>query len=218
MKEFFFGKLTLDAVPHVWYTIGGTVAVAVMMLAAALILTKRKKWGWLWKEWLTSTDPKKIGTMYMIFAMLMFFRGLLDAGMIWLQQSMGADSQGYLGATHFQEIFTSHGDIMVFFVTMGFFFGMMNWIIPLQIGARDLAFPFLNSLGFWLTVAGGIMINLFFVIGGTFANTGWLAVAPLSELEFNPHVGVDDLIWSLQLSGLGSLLAGINFIATIVKK
>ncbi|MBS0653035.1 MAG: cbb3-type cytochrome c oxidase subunit I [Verrucomicrobia bacterium] len=213
-----FGKLTLNALPHHWYTIGATVSIAIMGLIAAIFLTKRKRWGWLWNEWLTSTDPKKIGTMYMVFASLMFFRGLIDAGMIWLQQSIAADSQGYLTAGHFQEIFTSHGDIMVFFVTMGFFFGLMNWFVPLQIGARDLAFPFVNSLAFWLTVAGGGLINLFFMVGGHFANTGWLAVAPLSELEFNPGVGVDYLIWSLQLSGLGSLLAGINFIATIIKK
>ncbi len=218
MKNFIFGKLTTDALPHVWYTIGGTLFMLLMGLSLALILTKKKRWGWLWKEWLTSTDPKKIGTMYMIFSSLMFFRGMIDAGMIWLQQSIAADSEGYLSATHFQEIFTSHGDIMVFFVTMGFFFALMNWIIPLQIGARDLAFPFLNSLGFWLTVAGGILINLFFVIGGEFANTGWLAVVPLSEIEFNPGVGVDYLIWSLQLSGLGSLLAGINFLVTIIRK
>ena len=154
----------------------------------------------------------------MIFASVMFFRGMLDAGMIWLQQSIAADSQGYLTADHFQQIFTSHGDIMVFFVTMGFFFGLMNWIVPLQIGARDLAFPFVNSLGLWLTIAGGLLINFFFIIGGDFANTGWLALAPFSELEFNPSVGVDYLIWSLQLSGLGSLLAGINFLVTIIKK
>ncbi len=212
------GKLTLKAIPHEWYTIAGTVFIVLMVIAIAVFLTKTKRWGWLWNEWLTSTDPKKIGTMYIIFAALMFFRGMVDAGMIWLQQSIGADSQGYLTADHFQQIFTSHGDIMVFFVTMGFFFGLMNWIIPLQIGARDLAFPFLNSLGLWLTIAGGILINLFFVIGGDFANTGWIAVAPLSELEFNPSVGVDYLIWSLQLSGLGSLLAGINFTVTIIKK
>jgi len=156
--------------------------------------------------------------MYMIFAAVMFFRGFVDAGMLWLQQAMGADSPGYLSADHFQQIFTAHGDIMVFFVTMGFFFGLMNWIIPLMIGARDLAYPFLNSLGLWLTVAGGLLINFFFFIGGDFANTGWLAIAPYSELEFNPGVGVDYLIWSLQLSGLGSLLAGINFIATVIKK
>ncbi|MBF0206419.1 MAG: cbb3-type cytochrome c oxidase subunit I [Oligoflexia bacterium] len=213
-----FGKLTLDALPHLWYTIGATASILLMGIVFAIILTKTKLWGWLWHEWLTSTDPKKIGTMYLIFAALMFFRGLIDAGMIWIQQAMAADSTGYLSADHFQQIFTSHGDIMVFFVTMGIFFGLMNWIIPLQIGARDLAYPFVNSLGFWLTVAGGILINLFFVVGGDFANTGWLAPAPLSELEFNPGVGVDYLIWSLQLSGLGSLLAGINFIVTIIKE
>src|ERR1700722_5066638 len=189
-----------------------------MVISIAAYLTKHKRWGWLWNEWLTSTDPKKIGTMYMIFASVMFFRGMLDAGMIWLQQSIAADSQGYLTADHFQQIFTSHGDIMVFFVTMGFFFGLMNWIVPLQIGARDLAFPFVNSLGLWLTAAGGLLINFFFIIGGDFANTGWIAAAPFSELEFNPGVGVDYLIWSLQLSGLGSLLAAINFILTIIKK
>lgn len=218
MENFFLGKLTRDALPHHWYTIGATVSISVMLLLVSLILTKTKRWGWLWKEYLTSTDPKKIGTMYIIFAGVMFFRGLLDAGMTWLQQAIAADSQGYLSADHFQQIFTSHGDIMVFFVTMGIFFGLMNWIVPLQIGARDLAFPFLNSLGFWLTVAGGVLINLFFVVGGNFANTGWLGIPPLSELEFNRGVGVDYLIWSLQLSGLGSLLAGINFIVTILKK
>lgn len=218
MKEFFFGKLTLDALPHHWYTIGGTAFILIMGLIVAIYLTKTKRWSWLWNEWLTSTDPKKIGTMYMIASMLMFFRGMIDAGMIWLQQAMAADSQAFLSSTHFQEIFTAHGDIMVFFVTMGFFFGFMNWIVPLQIGARDLSFPFLNSLGFWLYVAGAILINLFFVIGGNFANTGWLAIAPLSELEFNPGPGVDYLIWSLQLSGLGSLLAGINFMVTIFKE
>ncbi len=203
MENFLSGKLTVDALPHHWYTVGGTIFMVLAGLALAAFLTKTKRWGWLWNEWLTSTDPKKIGTMYMIFSSVMFFRGMVDAGMIWIQQAIAADSQGYLTATHFQEIFTSHGDIMVFFVTMGLFFGLMNWIVPLQIGARDLAFPFMNSLGFWLTVAGGILINFFFVIGGHFANTGWLAIAPLSELEFNPGAGVDYLIWSLQLSGLG---------------
>lgn len=218
MENILFGKLTLNDLPHHWYTIGGTVFILLMFLFAAIYLSRAKRWRWLWEVWLTSTDPKKIGTMYIIFACLMFFRGLLDAILIWWQQAIAVDSQGFLSADHFQQIFTSHGDIMVFFVTMSVFFGFMNWIIPLQIGARDLAFPFVNSLGLWLTVAGGIMINLFFIIGGEFANTGWLAVAPLSEKEFNPGVGVDYLIWSLQLSGLGSLLAGINFMVTIVKK
>ncbi len=213
-----FGNLSKAALPHHWYTIAGTLFILLMMLLLALFLTKTKRWGWLWNTWLTSTDPKKIGSMYMIFAALMFFRGMVDAAMLWIQQSIAADSAGYLSPSHFQQIFTSHGDIMVFFVTMGFFFGLMNWILPLQIGARDLAFPFMNSLGFWLTAAGGIMINLFFAIGGEFANTGWLGIPPLSEIEFNPYTGVDYLIWSLQLSGLGSLLAGINFTVTIIKK
>lgn len=218
MEKFIFGKLTWESIPHVWYTIGGTISIILIIIALAIYLTVTKRWSWLWNDWLTSTDPKRIGTMYMIFASIMFFRGMLDAGMVWLQQSIAADSEGYLTPDHFQQIFTSHGDIMVFFVTMSFFFGLMNWIVPLQIGARDLAFPFVNSLGLWLTVAGGILINLFFIIGGNFANTGWLAIAPFSELEFNPGPGVDYLIWSLQLSGLGSLLAGINFLVTIIKK
>lgn len=213
-----FGKLTLDSLPHAWHTIFGTVSMIGLTLLVAIYLTKNKLWGWLWNDWLTTCDPKKIGTMYMIFATLMFVRGIVDAGMIWVQQAIAAGNDGYLTPDHFQQIFTAHGDIMVFFVTMGFFFGLMNWIVPLQIGARDLAFPFVNSLGLWLTVAGGIMINMFFVFGGDFANTGWLAAAPLSGIEFNPGQGVDYLIWSLQLSGLGSLLGAINFIVTIVKK
>lgn len=218
MENFWLGKLTIDAIPHHWYTVGGTAFMIIAIIALSIYLTKTKRWSWLWHEWLTSTDPKKIGTMYMVFAAVMFFRAIVDACMVWLQQAIAANSTGYLTADHFQQITTAHGDIMVFFVTMGFFFGMMNWILPLQIGTRDLAFPFLNSFGFWITVAGGLLINFFFVVGGDFANTGWLMIAPYSELEFNPGVGVDYLIWSLQLSGLGSLLAGINFIVTIIKK
>lgn len=218
MYGFLFGKLTLASLPNQWFTIGGTVFITVMGLAVMLLLTKLKRWKWLWNEWLTSTDPKKIGIMYFIFASLMFFRGGLDVAMIWLQQSVSTGaSHGYLSADHFQQIFTAHGDIMVFFVTMGFLFGLINYFVPLQIGARDLAFPFLNTLGFWLYAAGGILINLFFVLGGDFAATGWLAQAPLSELQYSPGVGVDYWIWSLQVSGLGTLLGGINFVVTILK-
>ncbi|MBI3589091.1 MAG: cbb3-type cytochrome c oxidase subunit I [Candidatus Liptonbacteria bacterium] len=183
-----------------------------------MFLTYRKRWRWLWREWLTSTDPKKIGVMYIIVASLMLVRGAIDAGMIWLQQALASGAAtGYLTAAHFQQIFTAHGSIMIFFVTMGFLFGLMNLILPLQIGARDVAFPLLNSLGFWLYVAGAALINLFFVVGGEFAAAGWLALPPLSELAFSPGVGVDYWIWSLQISGLGSLLGGINFIVTILK-
>ncbi len=213
-----FGKLTLDALPHVWYTIGGTVFITAMGVIAAALLVYYKRGKWLWQEWLTSTDPKKIGIMYIVVASLMLFRGALDAGMIWLQQALSSGtSHGYLSSDHFQQIFTAHGDIMVFFVTMGFLFGLINIIVPLQIGARDLAFPFLNTLGFWLYIAGVVLINLFFVLGADFAAAGWLSVAPLSELQYSPGVGVDYWIWSLQISGLGTLLGGINFIVTILK-
>ncbi|MDE2312023.1 MAG: cbb3-type cytochrome c oxidase subunit I [Patescibacteria group bacterium] len=213
-----FGNLTWAALPHEWFTIGGTAAMFLMAGAVVGWLTYARRWRWLWSEWLTSTDPKKIGVMYIIMASLMLFRGALDAAMIWLQQAMSVGaSHGYLSADHFQQIFTAHGDIMVFFVTMGFLAGLLNIILPLQIGARDLAFPFLNSLGFWLYVAGAVFVNLFFVFGGEFAATGWLSLPPLSELAYSPGVGMDYWIWSLQISGLGSLIAGINFIVTILK-
>ncbi len=218
LLQFLFGRLTWDALPHEWFTIGGSIFIGVMGVAMVLFLTRYRLWKWLWSEWLTSCDPKKIGIMYIVVAGLMLFRGGLDAIMIWLQQAMAAGtSHGYLNADHFQQIFTAHGNIMVFFVTMGFLFGLINIIVPLQIGARDLAFPFLNTLGFWLYVAGALLINLFFGLGGEFAATGWLAVAPLSELQYSPGVGVDYWIWSLQISGLGTLIGGINFIVTILK-
>jgi len=218
MNHFLFGNLTWQALPHEWFTIGGTASIVLMGTVVALFLTRKKLWTWLWRNWLTSTDPKKVGIMYILVACLMLFRGALDAAMIWLQQILSVgNSHGYLNAAHFQQIFTAHGDIMVFFVTMGFLAGLLNIIVPLQIGARDLAFPFLNTLGFWLYVAGAIFINLFFVFGGEFAAAGWLSFPPLSELAYSPGVGVDYWIWSLQISGLGSLIAGINFIVTIIK-
>jgi cytochrome o ubiquinol oxidase subunit 1 len=156
--------------------------------------------------------------MYFLVAGFMLLRGGLDAIMIWLQQALSAgSSHGYLSADHFQQVFTAHGNIMVFFVAMGFVFGLVNYIVPLQIGARDLASPFLNTLGFWLYVGGVIMVNMFFILGGEYAATGWLAVAPLSGTEFSPGVGVDYWIWSLQISGIGTTLGGINFIMTILK-
>ena len=218
MAHFLFGNLTWSDLPHQWFTIGGTVAMVGMGVALVALLTYFKRWKWLWSQWLTSTDPKKIGIMYIVVAGVMLFRGGLDAVMIWIQQALSVgSSQGYLDPGHFQQIFTAHGDIMVFFVTMGFLFGLMNLIVPLQIGARDLAFPFLNSLGFWLYVAGAILINMFFIFGGEFASAGWLSIPPLSELAFSPGTGVDYWIWSLQVSGLGSLLGGLNFVVTILK-
>ncbi|HVS79484.1 MAG TPA: cbb3-type cytochrome c oxidase subunit I [Candidatus Paceibacterota bacterium] len=213
-----FGRLTLDALPHEWFTIGGTASIIGGAIVIAALLTYYKRWKWLWREWLTSTDPKKIGIMYIVVAMVMLFRGALDAGMIWLQQSLSSGmSHGYLDPYHFQQIFTAHGVIMVFFVTTGFLFGMMNFILPLQIGARDVAYPLLNTLSFWLYVAGAILANMFFMFGGEFAAAGWLSVPPLSELAYSPGVGVDYWIWTLQVSGLGSLLSGINLLVTTLK-
>ncbi|HTK04817.1 MAG TPA: cbb3-type cytochrome c oxidase subunit I [Candidatus Eisenbacteria bacterium] len=218
MGRFLFGNITWAALPHEWFTVGGTVSLTLVLATIVAILTRRKLWKRLWHGWLTTTDPKKIGIMYIIVAAAMFFRGLMDAAMIWIQQAMAAgDAQGYLSASHFQQIFTAHGDIMVFFATMGLIVGLMNIVVPLQIGARDLASPFLNTLGFWLFVAGAILINMFFVFGGEFASAGWLSLPPLAELAYSPGTGVDYWLWSLQISGLGSLLGGINFLITILK-
>lgn len=225
MKEFWLGKLDSSALPHEWFTIGGSIAFIGMAITAIAFLTYTKRWKWLWNEWLTSVDPKRIGIMYFIVGGFMLLRGGLDAIMIWLQQALGSSNvpgvlgseHGYLSADHFQQVFTAHGNIMVFFVAMALIFGLINFIVPLQIGARDLASPFLNTLGFWLYVAGVIMVNMFFLFGGEYAATGWLAVAPLSGREFSPGVGVDYWIWSLQISGIGTTLGAINFIMTILK-
>jgi cytochrome o ubiquinol oxidase subunit 1 len=217
MKEFLLGKLTADALPHEWFTIGGSVGITLMMLSVAGFITYKKRWTWLWKDWLTTVDPKKIGIMYFIVGGFMLVRGGMDAIMIFLQQALAGSGDGFLNAKHFQEVFTAHGNIMVFFVAMALIFGFVNYIVPLQIGARDLASPFMNTLGFWLYVAGVIMVNMFFFFGGEYAATGWLAVAPLSGKEFSPGVGMDYWIWSLQISGIGTTLGGINFIMTILK-
>lgn len=217
MKEFFLGKLDASALPHEFFMIGGAVSIVTMLITLSAFITYKKRWTWLWKEWLTTVDPKKIGIMYFIVGGIMLVRGGMDAIMIWLQQVLAGSGHGYLSAQHFQEIFTAHGNIMVFFVAMALIFGFVNYIVPLQIGARDLASPFMNTLGFWLYVAGVIMINMFFIFGGEYAATGWLAVAPLSGKEFSPGVGMDYWIWSLQISGIGTTLGGINFIMTILK-
>jgi len=191
-----------------------------MLLVALVVIgliTYHKRWKWLWTEWLTSVDHKKIGIMYIVYASLQLTKGLIDALMMRAQQALSVgDSMGYLGAEHFQQIFTSHGVTMIFFVGMGVVFGLINLIVPMQIGARDVAFPFLNSLSFWLYAAGGMYIFVSLVIG-TFAGTGWTAYPPLSGIKYSPGVGVDYWLWSIQISGAGSLISGINFLVTILK-
>ena len=212
-----FGRLTLEAFKHDPVVYGGVAGMVFGLLAIVGVLTYFKKWKWLWKEWLTSLDPKRIGVMYIVVAMVMLLRGLSDALMLRGQQAMSVgSSHGFLEADHFQQIFTAHGTIMIFFVAMGLMFGIINLVVPLQIGARDVAFPFLNAVSFWLYVAGVVLVNTSLPIG-EFAATGWLSYPPLSEAQFSPGVGVDYWIWSLQIAGVGSLLSGVNFLTTIFK-
>ena len=212
------GKLTLDAIPYHEPIIMVTMAVvAVLGLLVAGLVTKYKKWGVIWHDWITSIDHKRLGVMYIILALIMLFRGFADAIMMRLQLAMATGgASGYLPPEHYDQIFTAHGVIMIIFMAMPFMIGLRNIIVPLQIGARDVAFPFLNNLSFWLTAGGAILINisLFF---GEFAKTGWVAYPPLSELSFSPGVGVDYYIWALQISGLGTLLTSVNFLATVFK-
>ncbi|MFC3912769.1 cytochrome o ubiquinol oxidase subunit I [Pseudaeromonas sharmana] len=212
------GRLTLDAIPFHEPII--MVAVGSMILGGlgiAAALTYFRKWTWLWSEWLTSVDHKKIGIMYILVAMLMLLRGFADAIMMRMQMAAAsAGSEGFLPPHHYDQIFTAHGVIMIFFMAMPFMVGLMNIVVPLQIGARDVAFPFLNSLSFWLFVVGVALINISLGVG-EFAQTGWLAYPPLSGIEFSPGVGVDYWIWSLQISGIGTLLTGVNFFVTILK-
>lgn len=211
------GRLTIDAIHHDMVVMG---AIASMILGIVTVLgaiTYFKKWKWLWKNWLTSLDPKKIGVMYIVVAVVMGLRGVADAAMMRVQQALSVgDSNGFISSDHFQQVFSAHGTIMIFFVAMGLMFGIINLILPLQLGARDVAFPFLNSVSFWLFAAGMALINMSLLVG-EFSPAGWLAYPPLSGLEYSPGVGVDYWIWSLQIAGLGSLLSGVNFLVTILK-
>ena len=211
------GKLSPDAIQHGWVIFGGQAAMIVSAIAIIVLLTVTKRWKWLYKDWLTTTDPKRIGVMYIIFALVMLLRGLSDAALMRAQQAVSVGpNHGFLDPNHYQQIFTAHGTIMIFFVAMGLMFGLINLVVPMQIGARDVAFPFLNATSFWLYAAGGMLLNLSLLLGG-FAATGWLAYPPLSELAYSPGVGVDYWIWGLQVAGIGSLLSGINFLVTILR-
>ncbi|WP_343203531.1 cytochrome o ubiquinol oxidase subunit I [Luteibacter sp. SG786] len=213
-----FGRLTLEAIPyHEPILIGTFVAVAIGGIALLALITKHKLWGYLWSEWFTSIDHKKIGIMYMVLGIVMLLRGFSDAIMMRAQQAIAFNGNpGFLPPHHYDQIFTAHGVIMIFFVAMPLVTGLMNYVVPLQIGARDVAFPFLNNFSFWMTVAGAMLVMASLFVG-EFARTGWLAYPPLSGLAQSPDVGVDYYIWSLQVAGVGTTLSGINLIATIVK-
>ena len=212
------GKLSWAAIPfdEPLPLVAGAVVV-IIILAVLAFITVKGWWPYLWREWLTSVDHKRIGVMYVALGLVMLLRGYSDAIMMRSQQAIAiGDAQGYLPPEHYDQIFSAHGTIMIFFVAMPLVIGLMNFAVPLQLGVRDVAFPVLNSVGFWLTATGALLINMSLVIGD-FARTGWMGYPPLSELAFSPDVGVDYYLWSLQISGIGTLLTGVNFVTTILK-
>lgn len=212
-----FGNLTLEAFKHDMIQDMAVYSGLFTGLIVLGLITYFGKWRYLWREWITSVDPKRIGIMYIVVVLIMFLKGVADALMLRMQQALAVgEAHGILSSTHFQEVFSAHGTTMIFFVAMGFMFGLMNLIIPLQIGARDVAFPFLNALSFWLFTAGAMLTLLSLAIGH-FSTSGWLAYAPLSGIEYSPNEGVDYWIWMIQISGVGTTLSGINFLVTILK-
>jgi cytochrome o ubiquinol oxidase subunit I len=213
-----FGKLTWDAIPFQQpiplYT---TIVVLLAVAGVVAWITVKGYWPYLWNEYITSTDHKRIGIMYIVLALVMLLRGFSDAIMMRLHQAIAiGPSQGYLTPEHFDQIFSAHGTIMIFFMAMPFIIGLMNFVVPLQLGVRDVAFPTMNNVSFWLTASGALLVNVSLFIG-EFARTGWLAFPPLSEKAFSPGVGVDYYLVALQISGVGTLLTGVNFVTTILK-
>jgi cytochrome o ubiquinol oxidase subunit 1 len=211
------GKLTWAAIPFdqpIPLMAGALVAVALLCVLAWIVI--RGHLPYLWNEWITSVDHKRIGVMYTVLAMVMLLRGFVDAIMMRSQQALAFRSDGYLPPEHYDQIFSAHGTLMIFFVAMPFVIGLMNFVVPLQLGVRDVAFPTLNSVGFWLTATGALLVNVSLVVG-EFARTGWLPYPPLSELTYSPGVGVDYYLWSLEISGVGTLVAGVNLVTTILK-
>src|SRR6201992_2794354 len=212
-----FGRLTWQAIP--WSEPIPLIAAGVVGPGVAAVI------GWvilkgylpyIWREWITSVDHKRVGVMYCLLALVMLLRGFSDAAMMRSQQALAFHAPGYLPPDHYDQIFSAHGTIMIFFVAIPFVIGLMNFAVPLQLGVRDVAFPTLNSVSFWLTATGALLVNLSLFIG-EFARTGWLPYPPLSELKYSPGVGVDYYLWAIQISGIGTLLTGVNFVTTILK-
>src|ERR1700721_2002477 len=212
------GKLSWGAIPFDQpIPMAASLFIIVGVLGVLGLVTWKGWWPYLWREWLTSVDHKRIGVMYVLLGLVLLLRGFSDAIMMRSQLAIAAGgAQGYLPPEHYDQIFSAHGTIMIFFMAMPFLVGLMNFVVPLQLGVRDVAFPVLNAISFWLTASGALLVNVSLVVG-EFARTGWLAYPPLSELQFSPGVGVDYYLWALQISGVGTLLAGINMVTTILK-
>src|SRR3954451_19293743 len=213
-----FGRLTWGAIPfNQPIPLITSLVVLIAVGAIDLWVTMKGWWPYLWNEYITSTDHKRIGVMYIVIALVMLVRGFSDAIMMRAHQYLAVGtSQGYLPPEHYNQIFSAHGTIMIFFVAMPFVIGFMNFVVPLQLGVRDVAFPTMNNVSFWLTASGALLVNLSLVIG-EFARTGWLGFPPLSEKAFSPGVGVDYYLVALQVSGVGTVLTAVNFVTTILK-
>ena len=212
-----FGKLTLQALPLDQPIPLVTSVIVILILSGVLATVALKGWvPYLWREWITSVDHKRIGVMYCLLALVMLLRGFSDALLMRSQQALAFHSPGYLPPEHYDQVFSAHGTIMIFFVAMPFMIGLMNFVVPLQLGVRDVAFPTFNSVGFWLTASGALLVNMSLFVG-EFARTGWLPYPPLSELKYSPGVGVDYYLWALQISGIGTLMTGVNLVTTILK-
>jgi cytochrome o ubiquinol oxidase subunit I len=212
-----FGKLTWEAIPFdqpIIMIASGGVAVVLTAVLGWIVFSGHLPY--FWKEWLSSVDHKRIGVMYVVLALVMLLRGFADALLMRSQQAIALHAAGYLPPEHYDQIFSAHGTMMIFFVAMPFVIGLMNFVVPLQLGARDVAFPTLNAVGFWFTATGALLVNISLFIG-EFARTGWLPYPPLSELTYSPGVGVDYYLWALQISGIGTLLSGINLVTTVLK-
>jgi cytochrome o ubiquinol oxidase subunit I len=225
MTSDFLGRLNLDSLPITALIrnpgtneIVANVAALIMLLGVIVvvfILTKFRLWKPLWTNWLTSTDHKKIGIMYVVFGIMMLARGVIEGVVMRAQQAIGAGS-GFLEPDHFAQLFSTHGTIMIFFVAVPFVLGYINYVMPLQIGARDVAFPVMNQISLGLTVAAGMMLMVSLVVG-EFSTGGWTAYPPYTGARFNPGVGPDYWIWAIVVSGVGTTLSGINFAVTIYK-
>jgi cytochrome o ubiquinol oxidase subunit I len=212
-----WGKLSWNAIPFdqpIVMVASGVVALGISVVLGWVIV--KGHFPYLWKQWLTSVDHKRIGVMYVVLSLVMLLRGFADALLMRSQQALAYDAPGYLPPEHYDQIFSAHGTMMIFFVAMPFMIGLMNFVVPLQLGARDVAFPTLNSVGFWLTATGALLVNISLLVG-EFARTGWLPYPPLSELAYSPGVGVDYYLWAIEISGVGALLSGINLVTTVLK-
>ena len=212
-----FGKLTWQAIPFHQPIVMVAAGVVGLGLFSILVWVVRKGYvPYLWREWITTSDHKRVGILYVTLALVMLLRGFSDAILMRTQQAVAYSAPGFLPPEHYNQIFSAHGTLMIFFVAMPFVIGLMNYVVPLQLGVRDVAFPVLNAVGFWLTATGALLVNVSLVIG-EFARTGWLPYPPLSGLEYSPGVGVDYYLWALQISGVGTLLGGINLVTTVLK-